>query len=136
MNTIIIAIIGMAALIGLVIMGVHIAVALGVVGFFGLIACIGFEPALSMVGILGYQSIATFDYSVIPLFIMMGMLATAIGISTECYDTLAKWLGRMPGGLGVATTLGCTAFGTLNGSALVTGSVFAKIAAPEMIRYG
>ena len=36
----------------------------------------------------------------------------------------------------MATTLGCTAFGTLNGSALVTGSVFAKIAAPEMRRYG
>lgn len=66
----------------------------------------------------------------------MGMLATGIGISTECYDTLAKWLGKIPGGLGVATTLGCTAFGTLNGSALVTGSVFAKIAAPEMKRYG
>lgn len=136
MNTIIIAIIGMAALIALVIMGVHIAVALGAVGFFGLAACIGFEQAMSMVGIVGYNNIATFDYSVIPLFIMMGMLATAIGISTECYDTLAKWLGKIPGGMGVATTLGCTAFGTLNGSALVTGSVFAKIAAPEMIRYG
>lgn len=136
MNTIIIALIGMAALIGLVIMGVHIAVALGTVGFFGLTACIGFDQAISMVGIVGYKNIATFDYSVIPLFIMMGMLATAIGISTECYDTLAKWLGKVPGGLGVATTLGCTAFGTLNGSALVTGSVFAKIAAPEMIRYG
>lgn len=136
MNTIIIAIFGMAALIFLVIMGVHIAVALGSVGFFGLVACIGFDQAMSMVGMLSYKNIATFDYSVIPLFIMMGMLATAIGISTECYDTLAKWLGKIPGGLGVATTLGCTAFGTLNGSALVTGSVFAKIAAPEMIRYG
>lgn len=136
MNTLIIAVIGMIALIALVLGGVHIAVALGVVGFFGLAACLGLSQAVSMVGIVGYQSIATFDYSVIPLFIMMGMLATAIGISTECYDTLAKWLGKIPGGLGVATTLGCTAFGTLNGSALVTGSVFAKISAPEMIRYG
>lgn len=126
MNTLVIAVIGMIALIALVLGGVHIAVSLGLVGFFGLVACLGFSQALSMVGIVGYQSIATFDYSVIPLFIMMGMLATAIGISTECYDTLAKWLGKIPGGLGVATTLGCTAFGTLNGSALVTGSVFAK----------
>lgn len=136
MNTLVIACIGMVALIVLVLGGVHIAVSLGLVGFLGLAACLGVSQALSMVGIVGYQSIATFDYSVIPLFIMMGMLATAIGISTECYDTLAKWLGKVPGGLGVATTLGCTAFGTLNGSALVTGSVFAKISAPEMIRYG
>ena len=93
MNTLVIAVIGMIALIALVLGGVHIAVSLGLVGFFGLVACLGFSQALSMVGIVGYQSIATFDYSVIPLFIMMGMLATAIGISTECYDTLAKWLG-------------------------------------------
>lgn len=136
MNTLIIAIIGMVTLIALVLAGVHIAVALGAVGFFGLVACLGFSQALSMVGIVGYQSIATFDYSVIPLFILMGMLATAIGISAESYDCLAKWLGKMPGGLGVATTLGCTAFGALNGSALVTASVFAKVSAPEMIRYG
>lgn len=136
MSTITIAIIGMIALIALVLAGVHIAVALGSVGFCGLVACIGFKQALAMVGMLTYTNMATFDYSVIPLFIMMGMLATAIGISTECYDCLAKWLGKVPGGLGVATTLGCTAFGTLNGSSLVTASVFTKIAAPEMIRYG
>ena len=130
------ALVGMVTLIVLVLMGVHIAVALGTVGFFGLVACLNLPKAVAMVGIQAYSGIATFDYAVIPLFILMGMLATGIGISTECYDTLAKWLGRIPGGLGVATTLGCTAFGTLNGSALVTGSVFAKIAAPEMRRYG
>ena len=131
-----IALIGMVVLIALVLSGIHIAVALGSVGFFGLVACLGFNKAVAMVGMQAYSGIATFDYAVIPLFILMGMLATGIGISTECYDTLAKWLGKIPGGLGVATTLGCTAFGTLNGSALVTGSVFAKIAAPEMKRYG
>ena len=128
---IILALVGMVTLIVLVLMGVHIAVALGTVGFFGLVACLNLSKAVAMVGIQAYSGIATFDYAVIPLFILMGMLATGIGISTECYDTLAKWLGRIPGGLGVATTLGCTAFGTLNGSALVTGSVFAKIAAPD-----
>lgn len=118
------ALVGMVTLIVLVLMGVHIAVALGTVGFFGLVACLNLPKAVAMVGIQAYSGIATFDYAVIPLFILMGMLATGIGISTECYDTLAKWLGRIPGGLGVATTLGCTAFGTLNGSALVTGRHF------------
>lgn len=98
--SIIIAIIGIIALITLVLMGVHIAVALGSVGFFGLVACMGVDRAISMVGMQAYTGIATFDYAVIPLFILMGMLATGIGISTECYDTLAKWLGKIPGGLG------------------------------------
>ena len=103
---IILALVGMVTLIVLVLMGVHIAVALGTVGFFGLVACLNLPKAVAMVGIQAYSGIATFDYAVIPLFILMGMLATGIGISTECYDTLAKWLGRIPGGLGVATTLG------------------------------
>ncbi|MDD6298745.1 TRAP transporter large permease [Hornefia butyriciproducens] len=130
------AIIGVAALIILVVMGVHIGVALGAVGFFGLAACLGPRQAIAMVGLVGYNNIATFDYAVIPLFIMMGMLATAVGISTQSYDCLAKWLGKVPGGLGVATTLGCAAFGTMNGSPLVTASVFGKIAGPEMTKYG
>lgn len=135
-TSIFIAIGGIVALIALVLMGVHIAVSLGIVGYVGLVACLGVDKAIAMIGIQAYNGIATFDYAVIPLFILMGMLATGIGISTECFDTLAKWLGKIPGGLGVATTLGCAAFGTMNGSALVTASVFAKIAAPEMQRYG
>ena len=82
------ALVGMVTLIVLVLMGVHIAVALGTVGFFGLVACLNLSKAVAMVGIQAYSGIATFDYAVIPLFILMGMLATGIGISTECYDTL------------------------------------------------
>ena len=131
-----VALIGVVVLLVLVFMGVHIAVALGTVGFLGMWVIMGFGKAVAMSGQVAYYNIATFDYAVIPLFILMGMLATGIGVSTKCYDTLAKWLGRIPGGLGVATTWACAAFGTLNGSALVTASVFSKIAAPEMRRYG
>lgn len=74
---IILALVGMVTLIVLVLMGVHIAVALGTVGFFGLVACLNLPKAVAMVGIQAYSGIATFDYAVIPLFILMGMLATA-----------------------------------------------------------
>ena len=71
---IILALVGMVTLIVLVLMGVHIAVALGTVGFFGLVACLNLPKAVAMVGIQAYSGIATFDYAVIPLFILMGML--------------------------------------------------------------
>lgn len=131
-----VALVGVVVLLALVISGVHIAVSLGTVGFVGMWIILGLGKSVAMSGQVAFYNIATFDYAVIPLFILMGMLATGIGISTKCYDTLALWLGRIPGGLGVATTWACAAFGTLNGSALVTASVFAKIAAPEMRRYG
>lgn len=137
MNTgVIIAIIGVVVLLALVICGVHIAVALGAVGLTGLVALMGFSKTLALCGSVAYNGVATYTYSVIPLFILMGMLATGVGVSSKVYDTLALWLGRLPGGLGMATTGACAAFGTLNGSSLVTASVFSKIAAPEMIRYG
>ena len=72
------ALVGMVTLIVLVLMGVHIAVALGTVGFFGLVACLNLPKAVAMVCIQAYSGIATFDYAVIPLFILMGMLATGI----------------------------------------------------------
>jgi len=49
---------------------------------------------------------------------------------------MVKWIGRMPGGLGIATIGGQTGFGTCTGSSLVTSLVFAKASAPEMISYG
>ena len=66
----------------------------------------------------------------------MGFLASGGGISQNIYDTLNLWLGRFRSGLGIATVLGCTAFGTVCGSSLVTAAVFARISAPEMRRQG
>jgi tripartite ATP-independent transporter DctM subunit len=72
----------------------------------------------------------------LPLFILMGYLASTGGISQDIYNTLRMWLGRFKSGLGISTVLACTIFGTVCGSSLVTAAVFAKISAPEMRRHG
>ena len=135
-SSVIIGIIGLAVLIALVLYGFHIAIVLGTVGFFGLVALKGWGRAISMACNQTFTAVSTFDYAVIPMFVMMGMLATSVGISDKCYDSLAKIVGRVPGGLGIATTWSCAAFGTLNGSALVTASVFAKVSVPSMRKHG
>ena len=132
----IIGLCGIALFFILIFSGVHIAVSLGIVGFAGCACLMGFTKAISLTGNLAYTTIASFDFAVIPLFVLMGMLVTYLGISTELYDTLAKWLGRLPGGLGIATVWSCAAFGTLNGSATVTASVFARACGPELTRHG
>lgn len=136
MDPLVIGIIGMVALLALVLFGVHIAVALGFVGFFGMVAILGFTPAYNLIATTMFTKVATFDFAVIPLFILMGMLATSLGLTKEIYECLSLWLSGIRGGLGIASVCACTAFGTLNGSALVTSSVFAKAAVPEMRRYG
>ena len=136
MNPLVIGIIGLIIMLVLVLYGVHIAVSLLTVGFFGIVLITGWKPATQLLASTMYYKVATFDFAVIPLFVLMGMLATSLGMTTEIYDCLSKWLSKMRGGLGVATTWACTAFGTLNGSALVTSSVFAKACVPEMRRFG
>ncbi len=136
MDPIVIGIIGIVVFFLLLFYGVHIAVVLGTVGLLGLTAILGLDKALVMVGNLSYTTIATFDFAVIPMFILMGMLVSYIGLSSSIYNTLANWVGKIPGGLGVATIWSCAAFGTLNGSATVTASVFARACAPEMTSRG
>lgn len=118
MSPLAIGILGTVIMIVLILMGVHIAFALGAVGIVGLFMIVGVDRAISMVTSISFYNINTIDFTVLPLFVLLGMLATSVGASTAAYDCLGKWLGRVPGGLGIATVGGCAAFGTLNGSAL------------------
>lgn len=136
MDPILVAILGIVVLMVLLAAGVHVAVALGVVGLFGLIAIVGFNAAASMAVETIYFKACVWALVTLPFFVLMGFLAAGGGVSAKLYDALSLWLGKIKSGLGIATVLGCTGFGAVTGSSLVTSSVFAKIAAPEMRRHG
>ena len=136
MDPYLIGIIGIAIAIILLIIGVHIALALGAVGLFGMTLIIGFEPAMWQGTALIYNSVADQAFIVIPLFVFMGLMAGAGGLSREIYQVLRMWVGGLRGGLGIATIFSCTAFGVCTGSSLVTSAVFSKVSAPEMRRQG
>lgn len=131
-----IGILGIVALFVFLAMGVHIGVALGLVGLIGTIMLVGFDSASMYVANSFYHRISYFALLTVPLFIMMGYFAAGGGVSVKLYDMLRHWVGRLRGGLGVATVLSCAGFGTVTGSSLVTTTVFAKLASPEMRRYG
>ena len=117
-------------------LGTHIGLALAMVGLAGCAILTNFGQAINLSGTALYHKVASPALITLPLFVLMGYLASGGGISKNLYDSLSLWFGRVRGGLGIATTLGCTAFGTVCGSSLVTAAVFAKICAPEMRRYG
>ncbi len=128
--------IGIAVLLVLLAMGVHIGVALGLVGVIGTSLIVGPDAAVASAVETVYHKVASFELITIPLFILMGYLASAGGISSKVFNSLNQWVGNIRGGLGVSSVISCTAFGTVCGSSLVTSSVFARICAPEMRKFG
>jgi tripartite ATP-independent transporter DctM subunit len=116
--------------------GIHIGVALGLGGALGIFLAIGPDAALAQIATVPFNTTNSFTLAVIPLFILMGSLATQAGLTTDLYRAAYNWLGQVRGGLAMATTLASAAFGAASGSTLVNAAVFTKLAMPEMTRFG
>jgi tripartite ATP-independent transporter DctM subunit len=136
MDPLTVGILGIICLLVFLSLGVHIGVALGFVGFLGSSFIVGVDA--SMWGSVNamYYKLASFELITVPLFVIMGFLASAGELSTNIFGTLRQWIGNLRGGLGIATVFSCTIFGTICGSSLVTASVFSMVAAPQMRKQG
>ena len=129
--------IGLSVMIVLMFAGMPIGFAMGLVGFVGFAYLNGFDAALSLIGMVPYRTFTDYGFSVIPLFMLMGTFSFAAGISSELYDAARKLMGRVPGGLAMASIAACAAFGAICGSSTATGATMAVVALPEMrkVRY-
>ncbi len=116
--------------------GVHIGVALGLGGILGMYLAIGPDAAFGQLATVPFSTTNSFTLAVIPLFILMGSLATQAQLTTDLYRAAYNWLGRLPGGLAMATTLASAAFGAACGSSVVNAAVFTRMALPEMTEFG
>ncbi|MBM4276520.1 MAG: TRAP transporter large permease [Deltaproteobacteria bacterium] len=136
MESLTIGIIGIIAFFVLLLIGVHIASALAIVGALGLIAILGWDKSIEFISLTAFFSVFRFELIALPLFIMAGVVAALGGLSRDIYVALSKWTTRFRAGLGMATIASCTLFGTVCGSALVTASVFAKVSSPQLRALG
>lgn len=125
-----------SAMVVLLLFGVPVAVSMLVVGFVGMGLTAGWPTALAQIQTLPYNFTASYGFAVMPMFILMGSLAVTSGIAEEIYDVAYKWLGRLRGGLYLATIAGQAAFGGISGSTVVDATVFTRTALPQMLRYG
>jgi len=116
--------------------GVHIGVSLGLGGILGIYLTISPNAAWAQLATIPFSKTNNFDLAVIPLFILMGALATQAGLTTDLYKAAHAWLGKLTGGLAMATTIASAAFGAACGSTIVNAAVFTKMAMPEMTRFG
>jgi len=128
--------VGIGVLFLLLLIGMPIGFALALVGIGGVSAMTDIAVALPTLGRSFYGTFTTYSFTVIPLFVLMGELASASGLSQGIYDVADKWLRRLPGGLGVATIGACSGFAAICGSSVATAATLGRVALPEMHRYG
>lgn len=128
----------------LVIMGVRVAFAAAAAGFLGLLwifsAKMGFERgflvALKMAGTIPHSKVSSLALSLIPTFILIGFLAYHAGLTRKLFEAAKRWVGWLPGGMGVATVFSTAGFAAVSGASVATSAVFARIAVPEMLKLG
>lgn len=132
----------LVGVISIVIMMVLLAMRLPVtfvmlaLGMGGIAYIKGTEAALGMAPSIVYGTFANYALVVVPLFTWMGFIGFHSGISEHLYDAAYKLVGRLKGGLAIATTMACAAFGAICGSTTATSATFATLALPEMRKRG
>ena len=136
MSNVLIGFSGMLGVILAILLGVNVMVALAATGFVGIVALIGFNPALSVLSSVTYTTVSGYHFSVIPAFLLMGFFAMRAGLGEGLFQAAALWFGRLPGGLAIAATGSAAAFGAASGSSVGTAILFTKLALPEMLNRG
>jgi tripartite ATP-independent transporter DctM subunit len=129
-------VLGTVLLVVLLLMGMPIAFMMMLVGFLGIWRLSTLGAALPVIAQTVYSVASHYPYTIIPLFIIMGSIASEAGITRQLYATFDKWFRRLPGGLGVATIAACAGFAAVSGSSVAATAAMGNVALPEMRRFG
>ena len=113
-----------------------IALAMAMAGGAGYALQAGWQPLAHFLNNAAFARFASYDLSVIPLFILMGHFATQGGISKALFDAAARAMARFRGGLAMAAVLASAAFGAICGSSVATAATITSVALPQMRRHG
>lgn len=124
-------------LVGLILLGMHIGVALLLAGFLGIWLIRGnIELAFRLLDITAWNGIADYLFATIPLFVLMGLLVSVSNVGRDTFAVAEVLLRRLRGGLGVATVAANTVFAAVTGVSIASAAVFTQVAVPEMRRHG
>jgi C4-dicarboxylate transporter DctM subunit len=135
------AVLLVVSLVGLVAIGVHIAVALGITSALGIFLVTGadanaFHTVQAMLADTAYEAIRAYVFAVIPLFMLMGEFIGKSGTVTDVYRGINRLLHKIPGRLAIATVIGNALFSFVTGVSIASAAAFSRIAYPEMKRHG
>ena len=135
MSVTLVGLIGIAAMVVLLIVGVPIAFAMAVTGAIGIWVLEGPGPALAHTLLIPWAEGRSFVLVTIPLFVLMGQLVFYTGLASDLYDGIRSWISKVPGGMAITSVVACGAFGAVTGSSIATVATMGAIVMPEMRRY-
>ncbi|GAA4219784.1 tripartite ATP-independent transporter DctM subunit [Sagittula marina] len=125
----------LVVLVALIAIRIPIGYAMILVGGVGIALVNGIAPVFNQLKTLAYGQFSVYDLSVVPMFILMGALASKAGLSHALFRGANAWLGWMRGGTAMAAIAGCAGFGAVCGSSLATASTMGRVALPELEKY-
>jgi len=120
----------------LMLTGIPVGVAMLGAALLGLWALSGTRVVLSTLRSVTFESAASWSYSVIPMFILMGMILWKSGLTATAFEAARRWLGWMPGGLAVATNFAGAALAASSGSTIGITYALGNVSIPEMLKSG
>ena len=130
-----ISLIGFAAILILAFLRFPLALSMGLVGVVGFGELTNYRAAISNLGRLVLDLGQSYSLSVLPLFILMGLLVDKGGMAQQLYRAAYAFLGDKKGGLAMSTVVACGMFSAISGSSIATAATMSKVAMPEMRRY-
>jgi tripartite ATP-independent transporter DctM subunit len=134
-SLLVIGLVLISAMLLLLALGVRIALALALVGLFGLCFLLP-QPQLSAIAERAWSSVNTFTLTAVPMFVLMSALLLRSGVTNDMFDAPVRWFGRTPGGLAHASVGASAIFAAVCGSSLATAATLGNVACPEMIKRG
>lgn len=135
MSSELIGAIGLVVMLGLLALRMPIGIAMFLVGSVGFAVLNGPQAALMALGTYPYSYAAYYDLAVIPLFVLMGSVASACGMGQALFAAAYAWVGHWRGGLASATILSCAGFAAVSGSSVASAVTMGRVCMPEMRRY-
>lgn len=131
-----IGLIAVLAMLVLIYLGMHISIALMLVSFLAIATLRNPELATRMVSAAANDSLGSYLYGVVPLFVLMGLMVVVSGVGRDTFDVFQHLFRRIKGGLGIATVGANGIFASITGISVASAAVFTKVAVPEMRRFG
>lgn len=128
--------IGIAILLVMLFLRVPVALSMFLVGFIGIWALNGWNAAMGLLSSESFTLASNPELVVIPLFILMGNIATESGLSRKLYEAAYAWIGHWRGGLASATVIGSGGFAALSGSSVASALTMGRVSLGEMERFG
>ncbi len=127
----------LVGILGLIWLGLHVSIALALTSFIGIWA-LRDNPqyAARMLSLATRESISSYLFGVVPLFVLMGLVVSRADIGRDTFEVANRALGRLKGGLGMATVGANAIFAAITGISIASAAVFTKVAVPEMMRVG